>query len=123
KGAVSILGTLEPTAAQTLLTKLQTEFTDFDITYEHGKTSSLLKNLANKKYDLLLSAVDSNLIDHLLPLDSYIARTQFSPDNHVTLMLDNSKIRGETYALPIVLFPTLLAYNADIFDRYGVPYP
>jgi multiple sugar transport system substrate-binding protein len=47
----------------------------------------------------------------------------FDPSDFLPGLLADLTIDGETWAIPSGVDVTVLFYNRDLFDRYGVPYP
>lgn len=63
--------------------------------------------------------------DQLLPLNDLIEKTGFSTEE-VNIPDEAAKVwqvDGETYAIPVHIFPTVLLYNKAMFDEAGLPYP
>lgn len=74
-------------------------------------------------YDQLPRLIDQNL---LAPLDPLIAKDKFDTSNIVPSVIDGIRglsSDGNLYALAPYFSSAALAYNKDIFDQAGVPYP
>jgi ABC-type glycerol-3-phosphate transport system substrate-binding protein len=67
---------------------------------------------------------DMLLLGMIAPLSEYISRDKipfermFLPDH-----VDHITVQGKVYGWPIVISADALAYNKDLFDARGIPYP
>lgn len=58
------------------------------------------------------------------PLNDYInAEKELDYYDFVEAIMKGLSVGGKIYGLPYDIGPYLLFFNADLFDRYGVPYP
>ncbi|MGI5960017.1 MAG: ABC transporter substrate-binding protein [Massiliimalia sp.] len=63
--------------------------------------------------------------DQLLPLNDLMEKNNFTTEQ-VNIPEEAAKVwqvNGETYAIPVHIFPTVLLYNKAMFDEAGIPYP
>jgi ABC-type glycerol-3-phosphate transport system substrate-binding protein len=59
-----------------------------------------------------------------IPLDDYVkADKSLNFNDFVKGIIDGLSVDGNLYGLPYDVGPYLLFYNADLFDKYGIPYP
>jgi multiple sugar transport system substrate-binding protein len=61
--------------------------------------------------------------DQWLDLDPYIALAGFDTYVYPTALLDIYQSKGETTALPFMVYPSVVFYNESLFNRYGYSYP
>jgi multiple sugar transport system substrate-binding protein len=58
------------------------------------------------------------------PMNDYInADKELDYKDFVEAIMNGLSVDGKIYGLPYDIGPYMLFYNADLFDRYGVPYP
>ncbi len=69
----------------------------------------------------ILQFADASL---LLPLDPFLsADPQFNEENIIGNVMNEVRIEGQTYALPMFLQPVVMWYNSNQFEEAGVPVP
>ena len=56
-------------------------------------------------------------------LGPYLDRDDYDWSDFFRIDPDGQSYGGKRYGIPVALFPTPLAYNKDLFDQAGVPYP
>lgn len=61
--------------------------------------------------------------DILLPLDDYIKKDDFNLGNYVEAVSDMYNYDGKQWGIPKGVDSVAVAYNKEIFDKYGIAYP
>jgi len=59
----------------------------------------------------------------VLNLSPYIEKSGINPEDYFSVAWEASKFEGKIYGMPVYWGTTAIAYNKDIFDKEGVPYP
>jgi len=63
-------------------------------------------------------------LDALEPLDAFVAQSpNVSPDDYFEVMLDTFSYNGRLYGLPKDASASIVEYNVDLFNRYGLEHP
>lgn len=59
----------------------------------------------------------------VLPIDKYLKRDAINSGDYVEAIFNMYKYKGEQWAMPKGIDSVAVAYNKEIFDKYGVEYP
>lgn len=90
-------------------------WTKLDASLETGESADIMwMNVYINKY------AEANVIK---PLDEFIEKDKLDLTQYAEGRISAYQVDGKQYALPKGLDTVVVAYNKEIFDRYGVEYP
>ena len=76
-------------------------------------------------HQMIMGYMDFYSRDMIIDLEPYIEKYGYDPEalgvpEHV---VEQSKVDGKMYGIPLCLFTSVMLYNKDLFDEAGVEYP